>query len=123
MKNDSAAQDSQYTQILYHNDLSALQPGSLSEIAHDFKIPNANTFRVIERGTGKYLETIGSTSSDSDRMLITGNELWRDYRFRAVVTPLSFDAASPSGGLCGIVARYVNSQDYTALVLDRDGHV
>src|SRR5437016_5526770 len=131
MKKDSAteskgaglqSQDSQYTHLLHHNDLSALQPGALSDVADDFKFPNENSFHVIERGTGKYIETVGA-GAGSDRMLVTGDPHWRDYRLRAVVTPLSFEEAGPNGGLCGIVGRYANSQDYIALVLDRDGHV
>jgi hypothetical protein len=116
------SQDSQYTHILLHNDLSALQPGALTEASHPFKLPNETSFRVIERGTGKYIESVGG-GHGSDRMLMTGDPLWRDYRVRAVVTPLSFDEAGPSGGLCGIVARYASSQNYISLVLDRDGHV
>jgi hypothetical protein len=134
MKNDSAtdsktapttaqSQDPQYTQILLHNDLSALKAGALGEIPHDFKVPGSDSFRIIERGTGKYLETVGATSCEPERMLIAGDPLWRDYRLRAVVTPLTFEDARANGGICGIVARYAHSQDYIALVLDRDGHV
>lgn len=137
-----------YTQTLFHNDLSALEAGVLPfqnsaifetnsravpEIPGGFRIPvnhpawsESGCFRVIERGLGKYIETVGGSAEFENRILIVGGragEQWRDYRVRAVVTPLSFENASPAGGICGILARYESPRDYLALVLDRDGQV
>ena len=130
---------------LYHNDLSALPLGSLPfrnaiqseiyalplpEISGGLVIPFAHSswkpdacFRVIERGLGKYIEAVGASPHCENRILLAGDDAWGDYRLRAVVTPLTFDNASPAGGFCGVIARYVDAQNYLALVLDRDGQV
>ena len=136
---------------LYHNDLSALPLGLLpfqrSEIFEHqgaillpfadaksmpggIRIPvnhpswiENGCFRVIERGLGKYLETVGGSPHFDNRILVAGDSAWREYRLRGVVTPLSFDDASPGGGVCGIIARYVDSGEYLALVLDSDGQL
>jgi rhamnogalacturonan endolyase len=125
---DSIPTDSEYSHTLYHNDLSALAPGPLtgSDLRQPVLHPSwekGGTFRVIERGLGRYIETIGGSSQSVDRMLIAGDAAWNDYRLRAVVTPVSFDDGSPGGSLCGIVARYKNPHDYIALVLDADGQL
>ena len=125
--------------VIYHNDLGALPVGELlsqaavalqAEIPGGFHIPGHHPswttqgcFKVVERGLGKYIESVGGSLYDENRILVTGHASWADYQFRAVVTPLSFDDASPSGGICGIIARYVDSRNYLALVLDRDGQV
>ena len=128
---------------LLHNDLSALALGSLpfrnaplselytlplEEIPGGLVIPVAHSswkpdacFRVIERGLGKYIEAIGASPHCENRILLAGDDAWGDYRLRAVVTPLTFDDASPAGGFCGVIARYADAQNYLALVLDRDG--
>ena len=133
--------ESEFSHTLYHNDLSTLAAGPLvdARIGTDLQLPvlhpswnsgdsgdsgkSGGTFRVIERGIGKYIETVGGSPHYTDRMLITGDAAWRDYRLRAVITPVSFDDGSPGGSLCGIVARYKNPHDYIALVLDADGQV
>jgi rhamnogalacturonan endolyase len=141
------------THTLYHNDLSALPLGSLpfrnaalseiaalslNEIPGGLVIPHSHSswkpdacFRVIERGLGKYIEAVGSSPQCENRILLVSERapnsppsaFWSDYRLRAVVTPLSFDDASPCGGFCGVIARYADAQNYLALVLDRDGQV
>ncbi len=119
--------ESEFSHTLYHNDLSALAAGPLT--GSDLHLPvlhpswGAGTFRVIERGMGKYIETVGGSSQCTDRLLVTGDTAWRDYRLRAVITPISFEEGSPGGSLCGIVARYKNPHDYIALILDADGQV
>jgi hypothetical protein len=100
------------THVLYHDDLSALPL--------DF---NAGGFRAISRGLGKYLEVSAPGQAARPAIHTFGNELWRDYRFRAVVTPVSFEHALPMGSFCGIVAHYKHAQDYLALVLSRDGQL
>ena len=123
---DALLDDSQFTHTLHHNDLSALTPGALLShtLENDPSAPaSSGAFRVIERGTGKYIETIGGSPDSTGRLLVSGDPNWRNYRLRAVVTPISFDDPSPGGGICGIIARYVHSADYIALVLDADGQV
>ena len=123
--------DAQYSHTLYQNDLSALMPGSPGSLggaelylAHTHPSWDAGgAFRVIERGTGKYIETVGGSPHCTGRLLLAGSPLWHNYRFRAVITPLSLDDASPGGGLCGIVARFNNPNDYIALALDADGQL
>lgn len=78
-------------------------------------------FQIVEHEGARVVETIGSSPHYDNRILIAGEAAWSDYRVRTVVTPLSFEGASPAGGLCGLIARYEDSRTYLALVLDRDG--
>jgi len=126
-----------FSHTLFHNDLSSLPLGSLPVCAsqaarvhspfeipvHHSNWPAEGCFRVIERGLGKYVEAVGSSPHCENRILIAGDPAWSGIRLRAVVTPLSFDGSSAAGGICGVIARYRDSDHYVALVLDRDGQV
>lgn len=101
--------ESEFTQVLFHDDLSQLPVGD-----------SGDGFRVIARGLGKYLECDARTEQVDPRIRTLGESDWRDYRFRAVVTPISFETSNPGGVYCGIVARCVDAENYIALVLDRD---
>jgi len=134
-----SAKDPQQPQVLYHNDLSGLPLGSFpfspSESAAaspqygGLYIPvthpswTSGCFKVIQRGLGKYIETIGPSPEFDNRLLVAGDDAWQNYRLRAVVTPLSFDDCSPGGGRCGVLVRYADPGNYVALVLEHDGQV
>jgi hypothetical protein len=134
-----SAKDPQQPQEFYHNDLSGLPLGSFpflptesTAIAPEYGglyVPvshpswSGGCFKVIQRGLGKYIETVGPSPEFDNRLLITGDEKWQDYRLRAVVTPLSFDDCSPNGGRCGVVARFADPRNYIALVLDQNWQV
>ena len=100
-----------FTHVLYHDDLSALKDGPLD-----------GNYDIISRGLGKYLDCIPDTNSNPC-IHAFGNERWSNYRLRAVVTPVSYERCQAAGGFCGIVAQYKHHLDYLAFVLDRDGHV
>ncbi|HYF50357.1 MAG TPA: hypothetical protein VEJ63_13185 [Planctomycetota bacterium] len=135
--------DPDYSHTLYHNDLSALALGSLP--FHDgiasqhlslnlpplpggLSIPSIDPewtlesppFKVIERGTSKYIEAVGSSPFGSRRFVVAGDPQWRDLRVRAVITPLDPDGSDTVQGVCGIVARFTDAQNFIALVIDRD---
>ena len=98
--------------MLYHDDLSGLNDGA-----------TYGKFSVITRGLGKYLYCKSDTQF-TPAIHTFGDENWQDYRFRAVVTPNSFECNPDSpAGFCGIVARYKHTFNYIALVLDQDGRV
>ncbi|MEI6231802.1 MAG: hypothetical protein WCT04_02025 [Planctomycetota bacterium] len=104
--------ESVFTHVLFHDDLTGLPVGD-----------SVDGFRVIARGLGKYVECSAPPESGDPSIRLIGQDAWRDYRFRAVVTPVSFEHTNPVGVFCGIVARYKNSHDYIALILDRDDRV
>lgn len=106
--------DSPFQHVLHHDDLSALPVGRFE--AYPF-------FNVVARGMGKYIVADMPESGGTPHLHPIGSDTWADYRFRAVVTPISFENCPPTGGFCGIVARYKNESNYIALVLSRDGHV
>lgn len=124
--------DTEFPFSLYHNDLSTLTPGpqhsagriAAPEFGEDLiiPVPASGAFRVIERGLGKYIETIGGFSS-INRLIVCGDRSWTNYRVRVVVTPLDFENASPGGALCGIIARYTDPENYMAVVLSIDYQV
>jgi hypothetical protein len=139
-KEELKASGTEFSHTLYHNDLSGLPLGSLPFFEADKPGSNAayggihaplrhpswnaqNYFRVIERGLGKYIEAPGSSPECENRIIVAGEATWKDYRLRAVVTPISFDEGSPLGGFCGIVARFSDANNYIALVIDRNGQV
>lgn len=155
--------DAEFPHTLYHNDLGALALGALDLSAspdpggvlfstpappHGSRDTPPSPFRVIERGINKYIET--SVECGGERILLAGDSRWRNYRVRAVLTPLSFDFAAASEeipknqfsapsapsapsavnppavnadvGICGIVGRW-QEDCCVALVLHRDGQL
>jgi rhamnogalacturonan endolyase len=137
-----SASPTQFPHTLYHNDLSALPLGSLavrhsrfSELRYEAPASPSGAltcpvthpswdetgcFKVIERGTGKYIETLGASPACDNRIIVAGDPAWRNYRLRAVVTPLDTEGNDVPAGICGVVARYAHARSYLALVLDRD---
>src|SRR5579862_5891574 len=126
-----------FSHTLYQNDLAGLSPGVFSfrdsPFNAGFAIPcwhpswdESGCFKVIERGFGKYIETVGGSPLSENRMLLVSDPEgleWTGYRLRAVMTPLSFEDGSPKGSFCGIVGRYEDCRNYVALVLHQDGQL
>jgi hypothetical protein len=135
----------QFSNTLCHNDLSGLPLGpflrqnsrsaevrfqALPALPGDMCCPvthpswdDTGCFKVIERGTGKYIETIGNSPACDNRLIVAGDADWRNYRLRAVVTPLDAEGDDILQGICGVVARYAHARSYLALVIDRDRQV
>ncbi len=103
--------DSEFSHVLYHDDMSGREVRE-----------RRGGVAVIARGMGKYLDVDASESGGSNLLCPIENaesSACREFRFRAVVTPVSFDNELPFAGFCGIFACYRNASDYVALLLDR----
>ena len=105
--------ESVFTHELYHDDLTSCESGAKLGAG----------FNVISRGMGKYIECVSPPGTAQPSIHLFGADEWRDYRVRAVVTPVSFDTPNLCGEFCGIIARYTDPNNYIALVLDRDDRV
>lgn len=102
----------EFTTTLYDEDLSNCTPG-----------PRDDEKSVITRGLGHYIEVRAKTIECGPWVDSRFPTKLQNYRFRAVVTPVSFDNTGPRGGFCGIIARYRDDENYIALVIDRTFHV
>jgi len=104
---------------------TALQPegatGAWRMSVNHWSWPKTGSFRVVEAQGARELEAVGASPHYDNRLLIADLPHAQQYRVQARVTPLSFEGASPAGGLCGLLAHYQDSRTYLALVLERDG--
>lgn len=102
----------EFTTTLYDENLSGWTPG-----ARDGEMS------IITRGLGHYIEVRAKTIECGPWVDSKFPTKLQNYRFRAVVTPVSFENAGPRGGFCGIIARYRDDENYIALVIDRSFHM